>query len=283
MQVAWPVAHRGCHPVAVADGEPDRIQRTIVLRAGHDEGEQRDVVTGPNLAEQRLDGRLERRSRLASPPDPLADGRRIALAEDFLGEVLCLLHVRLVEDVDAENGTGDRDRVLPAEELRSDRQRIPELERHDRMARLGERGQGARLVVTGERQPDKEAIVAVDLRDAERLVGDRNQALALFARALRDQLLGPDAEALDRGRCDDRDLVAPDLRRLGEDRSQPGPGVLPGRDGWGARLHHGRRPVEQARNIDAAERRRYETEVREGRVAAADVRRVEKGSAEPAP
>src|SRR5439155_20138811 len=91
MQVAWTVAHRRCHPVAVANGDSDGVQRTVVLGAGRDEGQQRDVVAGPNLTEQSLDGRLEGRSRLAGPADPVADGRRIAFAQDFLGEVLCLL------------------------------------------------------------------------------------------------------------------------------------------------------------------------------------------------
>src|SRR5258708_4914515 len=139
VQVAWPVAHRRCHLGPVTDGEPDRVERAVVLRFGRDEGKQCHVVAGANLAEQGLDRRLESRSRLAGPPDPLADGRRIALAEDSLGEVLCLLNVRLVEDVDAEDRASHRDRILPPEELRPDGERIAELERHNRLPRLPER------------------------------------------------------------------------------------------------------------------------------------------------
>src|ERR1700732_4743169 len=283
VQVARPIADRRCHPVFVADGEPDRVERAVMLRVGCDEGEQSHVVAAPNLAEQGLDRRVERRPCLAGPPDPLADRRRIALAQDFLGEVLRLLHVRLVEDVDAKDRARHRDRILPTEKLRPDGERVAELEGDKRMTGFAERRQGSRLSVTRQRPPDEKAITAIDLRRAERLIRDRHQALAFFAGTLRDQLLGPHAETLHRGGRDDRDLVPPDLCRLGEDGSQPGSRVLAHRDRRGTCLHHGRRSVEQAGKLHPTQPRRHEAKVRRGRVTAADVRRVEEGAAEPSP
>ena len=129
-------------------------------------------------------------------------------------------------------------------------------------------------------QSNEEPIVSVDLRRTQRLVRHRHQPFAFFAGALGDQLLGPDPETLDRRWGDDRNLVAPDFCRLGEDRAQPGAGILCGGDRRRAGVRHGRRPIEEGREVDAAERGRDQTKVGERRVAPADVGWVQKRLAE---
>ena len=54
--------------------------------------------------------------------------------------------------------------------------------------------------LVGVAQVDEHAVVAVGGRVAERLVGHRQDALALLAGGLGDQLLDPQAEARDRAR-----------------------------------------------------------------------------------
>src|SRR5581483_12186009 len=99
--------------------------------------------------------------------------------------VLRHLHVRLVERVDAEDRAGDRGRELPAEELL------------------------AELVRVGDADLLPLPVGAVDV-----LARARDEPLALLAGRLRQQLLGPQAEAA--GVRVDEDLVAPVAPALAE-------------------------------------------------------------------
>jgi len=60
-----------------------------------------------------------------------------------------------------------------------------------------------------EPQPDEEAIGAVGRRRCQLLTGDRDDARALLARALGNQLFDPQAEWLERGRQDHVSLSRP--------------------------------------------------------------------------
>src|SRR4051812_39490376 len=91
--------------------------------------------------------------------------RIVARGEHFLRFVLRRLDVRLVERVDLENRPGDRHCELPAEELAADRIRVGQMN-------LG----------------------ALAIRAVEALAGRRDEPLALLARRLGDQLLGPEPE-----------------------------------------------------------------------------------------
>ena len=74
-------------------------------------------------------------------------------------------------------------------------------------------------------QVGEDAVVAVGIGLAERLVGHRQDALALLAGRLGDQLLDPEAEARDRLGDDEGELVAPLERQLAHRDAQPQPRV----------------------------------------------------------
>jgi hypothetical protein len=52
--------------------------------------------------------------------------------EQNAGRVLGLLHVRLVERIDVENGAGNRGRDFPSDKLRAERERFRNIDGHDR-------------------------------------------------------------------------------------------------------------------------------------------------------
>ena len=105
-----------------------------MLGIRRDVREQGDVVAGPHLPQQRLEGGLEGRPGLARPANALPYRWWIALAQHLLGQVFGFLHIRLIEHVDPENGAGHRDRILPAKELGAQRRLVLQLERHHGMA-----------------------------------------------------------------------------------------------------------------------------------------------------
>ena len=181
-----------------------------------------------------MDGCIQGRALLPCPADPLPHGWRIALAEHLLGEVFGLLHVWLVEDIDPQDRTRDRDRIFPPKELGAQAQWVAELERYHGVPGFTQRRQAGGIGVrpAGQGQPHEEPVMAIDLRRSQRLVGHRHEALAFFAGALGDQLLRPDPEASHRGRRDDRDLIAANLGRLSKDRTEPGAGILGHRHRW---------------------------------------------------
>src|SRR5689334_20381317 len=75
-------------------------------------------------------------------------------------------------------------------------------------------------------QVDEDAISAIALRRAERLALHRQNALALLARALGEQLLQPIAEGGDRGRCEDGHLVALLVRQRAQNHAEPDTWIL---------------------------------------------------------
>ncbi len=70
-------------------------------------------------------------------------------------------------------------------------------------------------------QVDEHAVIAVHARVAERLVGDRQDALAVLAGRLGDQLLDPEPEAVDRLGDDEGQLVAAAQRELADRGAEP--------------------------------------------------------------
>ena len=89
-------------------------------------------------------------------------------------------------------------------------------------ARVGV-GVGAVLVA----QVHEHAVVAVGVGLEQRLVGHRQDAAALLAGALGDELLDPQAEARDRLADDERELVAAARGRARRSRDPAtGPGLL---------------------------------------------------------
>ncbi len=74
----------------------------------------------------------------------------------------------------------------------------------------------------------------------QRLVIDRNDAVALLARALRQQLLQPRADVVDAGRGDDGDLVAPGRGADAQHGAELDAGILQRRRPGGTGPHHQR-------------------------------------------
>ena len=138
------------------------------LALGVDERLDRDVVARPRL----------RRSSSSSEPSRLDVG--LAGREHLVRLVLRGLDVRLVERVDPEDRAGHRGRELPAVEL------LPELVRR----RQPHLGRLAVRAVSGDSS------------------GRRDQALAVLAGRLGEQLLGPEPEAA-RVRVDRRPCRGP--------------------------------------------------------------------------
>src|SRR6185437_7791320 len=147
-------------------------------------------------------------------------------------------HVRLVERIDLEIRAGDGHCELPAEELPAERVRVCDL--------------GLRLLT---------------VRAVRRLARRRDQPLAELAGRLRDQLLGPEAEAA--VGLLDADLVASLLPAGPEPATELVAGIAVPAP---ADLRHAIRIREQPRDVDAHQRRGDDPERRQRGVAAADRR-----------
>ena len=140
---------------------------------------------------------------------------------------LRLLHVRLVERIDAQHAAGDRRGVLPDHELRTER---PGDRRASAVCRCWPS-------VTRWRSGTRPMPGASD-----RLDDDGQQARAVLAGRLGDQLLGPVAEArMPRPEVGEDDLVAARAAAPPEDGSQAsGPGLSssPAEGGAAIRRRH---------------------------------------------
>ena len=92
-------------------------------------------------------------------------------------------HVRLIERVNAEDGTGHRGRDFPTEEFLSQIVRIVHRDAYDWMTGSFQLLNGSVLRRIGARQQpeiDKYAIVAIDIRLAECFAINRDQSLTFF-------------------------------------------------------------------------------------------------------
>ena len=225
------------------------------------------------------------------PSDPArATGRRpcrlVAVEQDSRG-VLGLLHVRLVERIDAEERAGDGRRDFPSDELRAERRRLRQLD----LARSARPRPSARRrpVVARPRrgepcepEADEEAIAAVvgRLRRAARRRSERRRCRACRCsrrRAARPRgrtvraPVGSSSVSLSRPRARRRRsrVRAP---RLDSSSTSPTSGL--------ARRQHRERPADERGEVLSHQRRRHEAEERERRVAAADVGRIDEHVAE---
>jgi hypothetical protein len=129
-------------------------------------------------------------------------------------------------------------------------------------------------------QVDEDAVAAVVLRVKQRLVGDRQDAAAVLAGALGDELLDPQAEARDGSPTTKVSLSRPWRASSPIARPSHRPGLLCGRVEVRAGLLGERRALEHRVHRRADQRRRHEAEQRQRRVAPADVRIVLEARAE---
>ena len=254
------------------------------MRGVHlDVGQERGVVAGPKPAEMAPQGRVE--ICVVGPHRRL--GRQYARLLVLVGQPargeLARLDVRLVERMDVEDRAGHGGRELPAEELGTEIVRVVYHDPDQRLARALERLDAEILLRVGRRgqpQVDEEAVDAVDLGGAEGLAIDRDEALSLLAGGLGQELLEPGAEGVDRGRGDERGLVASVLGEHAHHDPEHGAGILFHRDTRRAGARHLGRAADEARDVETHHRRGHHPEVGERRVAPADRRLAEEDASE---
>ena len=225
----------------------------LPVEVGHD----RDVpVIAVELPEQGVDGGVDG-GGLAEPvaPEgthldgPVGEGRvrpgADARVQELAGRGLGALDVGLVERVDAEQPPRDGRGRLPQEDLGPERTGDAD----ERRSRL--RGDVVRVRVgVGGDEPDDGAVV-VEVRGLAADGDDREDAGAVLAGRLRDQLLGPGAEAYVLGAgVDEDELVAQGSRAAHRGaQAQRGVGVVVRGEHVGDRL----RVVEEGLDVGARE------------------------------
>ena len=138
---------------------------------------------------------------------------------------------------------------------------------HDRVPGLGH-GLDPQAGRSGHHE---QPVVAVHVGRSEVLALHRKDASPLLAGGFRDELLDPIAEAGDVRRQHQGELVHPGQSRLPHGRPQGQPGIVLGRDGRAARRSHCHGPLQQGVQIDPHQRCVHQAEVRQRRVAPADV------------
>ena len=188
---------------------------------------------------------------------------------------LARLDVRLIERIHTEDRARHGRRDLPAEELAGDVVAVRERQAHDGLARrleAGERRVLAGVLVAVEVQGNEDPVVVVDGGSAERLPVYGKDPGSPLARGFGQQLLEPRAEAADRRRQGERDLVAPLPGAGAEQQAESDPGIAcrrhPGRAGPRHPFGGGQQPA----GIEAHRGGRHHPERRQGRESSADAR-----------
>ena len=194
------------------------------------------------------------------------------------------LYVGLVEGVDAEGRSGHGHAHLPDEEERAEflgpfkpyaqRRVAGRLERVEDARRLVGFSPLLRFArrVPIEKQADEDPVLAVLVRRARRLGDDRDDAPALLAGALGEELLRPVRKRLPVGRREEGDLVAPREREFPQRRPEEEARVVAGLVLATVRGLGGLR--EKRGDVGPGERRRRQTERAQGREAAPHLGRV---------
>ena len=131
------------------------------------------------------------------------------------------------------------------------------------------------------RQTDRaeDPVRTVNRRRPEHLADNRQHPLPFLAKTLRKELLHPVAESGQPRRKKKGELVTSLHRKLPEERSEESPAhllVVAIKFSFCSRSS----PFQQKTDIHPEQRRRYEAEAGENRIATADIRIVEEGMAE---
>ncbi len=185
-------------------------------------------------------------------------------SERLAGEHLGALDVRLVERVDAQHGAGVGRRDLPEHHLARHVGEAEHVEHDGGVAGVDEPVD--RRVERGvPAQVREHAVVAVDARAADRLLGDGHDARAVLAGRLREQLLEPEAEHREVARRGDGQLVLAGADEAAEDRAEAQRRVRVRRHGGSAAVAHRARRLDERRDRDPGERRRHEARTARGR------------------
>ena len=215
MQEAWPVAERGGQAADRAQLRPQRPQRSRIHCVRHEPGLQRNVVTGHPLA-QKVRQRPRQTVGVNCAVDAYASLTELRLGLwqragrlpgcDHLTRLnFGAFHVGLVEGMNAHTPAGHCHCEFPQEALRA--QVIPVLERQAQhgMTGLFQRVHGCVLaLVTLQLQLHEQTIRAIRLRISKGLARNWQDARAILARALRDELFDPVAKAGELRRAEER-------------------------------------------------------------------------------
>src|SRR6185312_146091 len=184
-------------------------------------------------------------------------------------------YVRLIEAVDADYRSGDCGRNLPAEELLPEIVLVQHIDAHYRLSGLLESFHLCVLVgINAALQPDvyKQAILPIDLRNAELLAIDGDDAFSFFAGRFSQQLLEPRTQIGNARRSNQGDLVFARVAVHAQDDAQHRSRIFRNWDGLGAGMHHLFCRIEELLEIHAHHRGRNHAEIGKGRVAPANVR-----------
>ena len=214
--------------------------RVIDVGRWRDERLDRDVARDRERAERRTQELGKARGVMGRDPDPafvVVDRARVRVAsgagtcEHAAGALLGLLDVRLVERVDAQDRARERGRDLPASHLAGQIDRVVELDLDNRMAGRAKLAEEAlpiapcRAIAVDEGEVHECPIRSISGSVANGLQVDRDDAHAVLARGLRDELLCPRAEARDRRVGQECQLVAPVARQAADDQAEEQPGI----------------------------------------------------------
>src|SRR5271157_5881658 len=126
----------------------------------------------------------------------------------------------------------------------------------------------------------EDSVVAVNLRWAQRLPGNGNDAFSFLAGALRNELLDPESEGGERRGRNESQFVASGIGQRAKNGSQACTGIFVDAKRRSTVMSSVRRTREQGLYVSTHDREWHHAEVRQGRVAAPDVRHVEEYAAE---
>ena len=137
-------------------------------------------------------------------------------------------------------------------------------------------------IVVGQAELNEEPVVAIMLGAFQGFGCDGDDAGAAFAGAFREQLLDPEAEPGNPGRCHQGELVATVFGQSTDDGSQPSAGIFTYGPDSDASTLHGFSGVQQSRQIDSHERGGHQAEIGEDGISAADVGIIDEGASKTA-
>ena len=227
----------------------------LATRRGRGEGEERQVVAPLQHSDGAGDGLGALAIILRDP---------ILRCQRRVGGVLGRLYVGLVEGVDPKLGTRRGDGDFEGHVERTHVEGLAQVEHEDGNTRCTDQCHVV-VVLAREPQVQDDAVKPVLIRVAQRLAGDRDDALAILAQTLGHQLLGPQPERSDTWVGNDGELVAPRPGQCGECHAQP----------WAIRpLARGSSAVEHVGDGHPGQSHRDEAEQGEGREPATHVGHV---------
>ena len=233
-------------------------------------GQDGQIIAALGLSQQSADtaGAILRR------PNPLGQ----ILLQSPVGHILGALHIRLVKGMQVQQAAGNGGGIFPPIELRAQIVAVGQIQARYRMAGGGDRfhpGIQSGVVIRRQAQIDKEPVAAIVLRRQRRLAGNRNNAGALFAQALGQHLLDPQAEPGNPGRGNQSQFIPALAGQDTHRRAQPSPGIGGGGVNIAAFFHPGG-AAQQLAQIHADQSRRDQSETGQYRIAAAHFRGIEK-------